>query len=219
MPLAFPLSQDQFLGALKISTLAMDLPEQVVLSRTGGGEVLTADLGDRLWQGTISLGSLTPNEGAQAQVLIDLLRGSGGSFLAYDTRRPAPVNDPDGSILGASAVTIGALSADLRVLALAGLPPGYLLVRGDYLGFTYSASPVCYALHRLVEQSVIAAGDGTTAAFEVIPPMPQSAAVGAAVTLVKAPCKALILPGTTNPGTQKSTIVSGQTFQFMQTRR
>ncbi|MBP2160260.1 MULTISPECIES: hypothetical protein [Asticcacaulis] len=52
MALNFPLSISDFFGGLKIQSMSFDLPESLVATgTTGAGEILTADLGARLWTG------------------------------------------------------------------------------------------------------------------------------------------------------------------------
>ncbi len=86
----------------------------------------------------------TAKEGSALADLIDgqmqelaVLRGAGASFLAYDVTRGAPLFDPTGAVLGAATPTIHELLAGARELRLAGLPGGYVISSGDYLGFAY----------------------------------------------------------------------------------
>ena len=218
MALAYPLTRAQFMDILPISAQSLTLPEQMELNRTGSGEQLAADLGDRLWQGEITLGRLMRSEAGRSEVLIDLSRQAGRSFLLYDTRRPAPLLDPTGSILGAATPTIDTLSGDPRELRVTGLPAGYVLSPGDYLSFTYGASPVRYALHRVVATTT-ASGLGLTPLFEVTPHIRSGAVIGAAVTLRKAHCKAVILAGSVKDGVGRRTITEGIGFGYVQTLR
>lgn len=219
MPLTFPLSTAAFLELLPVASITMQLPETVELSRTGGGEVLTDDLGARLWQGKVELGKLLTREAEEAQTLIDLLRGAGRSFYAFDTRSPGPRLDLTGAILGAATPQIRALGGDARVLQLKGLPPGYQLVRGDRLSFDYGSNPVRTALHRIVDASVVANGAGQTGDFEVLPEIRAGAAVNAAVRLVRPQCKALVIPGSVEAGSRRAHLSEGLAFQFIQTLR
>lgn len=218
MPLAFPLTLAQFMDLLPVAVLTFDCPEQVFTSRTAGGEILSADIGPRLWQGTIELGRMTPEEAAAVLPLIRLARGAGASFLARDLSRPGPRLDPKGLILGAAAVKIASVAANAREIALKGLPANYALSAGDLLRFGYGSSPVRYALHELVAP-VTASASGVTGLVEVVPPIRPGAVADAAVTLVKPSCKAVIVPGSYQPGTPRRGLVEGVGFQFMQTLR
>lgn len=219
MALTFPLPVADFADTLLVRAATCQLPEQLALSRTAGGEQLSYDLGERLWTGRIDLGPMVRSEIGRPEVLIDALRQAGRSFLMFDRRRPNPLLDPTGSILGAAAVTILALGGDPRELSLAGLPAGYTLSAGDYLSFAYGASPVRQALHRVVNTTVTASGTGETPLFEVIPALRPGAAPGAAVTLKKAVCKAVIVAGSVTETTGGSTLHEGLGFDWVQSLR
>lgn len=217
MALTYPLSRTNFMDILPIGEQSHNLPDSMELNRTGAGEQLAADLGDRLWQGKFTLGRLMRTEAGRPEVLIDLLRQAGRSFLVYDTRRSAPLLDPIGTILGASTPTIHTLSGDPRELRITGLPASYVLSPGDYLSFTYGSSPLRYALHRVVATTTAVAG--LTPLFEVTPPIRSGAVTGAAVTLLKAHCKAVILAGSAEPGVGRRTITEGISFGYVQSLR
>lgn len=216
--LGFPLTTAQFFDWLPVASISMDCPETVELSRTEDGDVLTADRGARLWQGTVTLGRLTADEAARAETIIDVLRSSAASFLAYDLRRPAPAWDPTGAILGAASVTLHTLAANNREARLQGLPAGYRLTVGDRLAFDYGSSPVRRALHRVVN-TVVAAADGVTPTFELVPPIRPGAVVGAAVLLKKPSCYARLVPGSVEIGATRRQISEGTTFRYLQKLR
>lgn len=219
MALSFPLPLATFTDTLLVQDMTCDLPEQVQQSRTAGGEQLMADMAERLWTGRVNLAKMVRTEVGRPETLIQLLK-QGRSFHLYDTRRPNPLLDPTGAILGASAVTILALSADPRELSLAGLPAGYTLSSGDYLSFAYTDLAVTrQALHRVVDTTVVANGAGQTPLFEVIPPIRPGAAAAAPVTLKKAFCKAVMIPGSAPPSIGRSTLFEGLGFDWVQSLR
>ena len=216
MALSFPLSTAAFMDLLGIAEITFDAPVQVEANGTAGGEIMVAELGPMLWIGEVKLGTMANSEASVPEVLLDLLRPPGRSFYAYDTRRPAPFADPTGAILGAATPSITVLNSNNRDLALTGLPAGYVLTRGDYLAFTYGASR---ALHRMVTASIAANGAGTTTQFEVTPRIRPGALVGAAVTLIKASCKAVLVPGSVSKGHSRKLITREMSFRFSQTLR
>lgn len=219
MALPFPLATWNFFDLLKVQQMRMDIPEQVEINQTGGGEILRADLAPMLWRGEVRLGPQTRKEAADPEVLLDLLRPAGRSFYAYDTRRPSPLLDPRGLLLGGNTPTIYSLIPGGREMQLAGLPSSYVLSRGDYLAFDYGTNPIRRALHRVVNPTVSAAATGITPAFEVTPPLRAGANAGATVTLIKASCKAVLLPGSVDKGTSLRVITRDMVFQFQQTLR
>lgn len=218
MTIAFPMSTAAFMSLLPIRSMTFDLPEAVEVSETGGGEILTAGLGVRLWQGEIELGQMEPNEAAVALSLIDVARGAGASFMAHDVSRSGPRNDLKGTILGAATPTFAAVRGNNREVQLVGLPSGYLIQPYDYLAFSYGSNPTRFALHRAVA-SITAAANGSTDWLEVVPNIRPGASVGAAVTLLKAACKAIIVPGSVQPGRRTSRMTEGTSFKWRQTLR
>lgn len=220
MALSYPLSRAFFLDTLLISDLTFDLPEQLAQSRTAGGEQLTAEYAERLWTGRIDLGPMQKHEVGNPEVLVSVLRHAGRSFDVYDRRRPYPLLDPTGTILGAATPTILALGGDPREMSLAGLPAGYTLSAGDYLSFPYSFLSVTrQALHRVVNFVVMANGSGETPLFEVTPPLRPTAAIGQGVELRKPYCRAVIVAGSATPNTGRSSLSEGLGFDWVQSLR
>lgn len=218
MPYSFPLSLAQFVDILPIREMTFDLPEAVEMSETGGGEILTADLGTRLWQGEVQLGDMLPDEAAEALAMLDVLRRAGGSFMVHDRARPWPRADAGGVLLGAAIPTIHSVNANLREMRLGALPGGYQLRRHDYLAFSYASGPVRHALHRIAAPAT-ANGAGTTPFFEVSPNIRPGWTAGATVALVKPACKAVIVPGSVQPGRRRARLTVGATFRWQQTLR
>lgn len=215
MSLTFPLDRTTFFGILPISEISLDIPATLELSQSAGGDLFVANLGARLWRGTVTLGRLTYAEAAGVEGLIDVLGEAGNTFLAYDVRRPYPAAM---GVSAGGAVTIRTLNGDNRGLSLQGLAAGYVLTRGDYLEFDYGSNPKRKALHRILEGTT-ANGAGNTVAFEVTPNIRPGAAVGASINLTRAACKAVILPGTVAKGTSRRGITEGISFSFQQTLR
>lgn len=210
----FPLSVAGFFATLPVKSIRFDAPVQVEASQTGRGEFYTAEIGQQLWVGRVSLGQMTTLETSNIQTLLNLLEPPGRSFYAYDTRRPAPLSDPLGTILGASVPTIQSLPSGNREMALQALPAGYVLTRGDYIAFDYGG---VRALHRVVAATAVASGVGVTPVFEVLPFLQPGVTVGTAVTLIKAACKAVMIPGSVDYGTTFHGHTEGSAFDFQQT--
>jgi hypothetical protein len=201
-------------AALPVSSMTFDPVEHVVADMTAAGEWLTDDVAPMLWEGSVTLGRMLQAEADHAAVMMDLLRPAGRLFWCYDIRRPTPAADPGGVLLGAATPLIHALPSGNRTLALSGLPPGYVLRRGDYLGFAYAGRR---ALHRIAEAQVVANGSGITPAFELSTLILPGAAVGAPVTLIRPAIPVMREPGSVVTGETRARITEGFTFRFKQT--
>ncbi len=218
MAYSFPLSLADFLDVLPISSTMFDLPDAGEMSKTAGGEVITASLGARLRQGTIKLDKMTAAQEDVAMAMLDIARRPGATFLLTDRKKPWPRADFGGALISGSSPTIAAISTDTREITLAGLPAGYVISRGDWMSFTYAASPLRYALHRAAT-TVTANGSGIAGPMEVSPNIRTGATVGRAVALRKAICKAVVIPGSVDVGTRSSSLTKGVSFSWSQTLR
>lgn len=141
MPYSYPMSLVDFWDSLPMEKITFDAPGQFETNETGGGAVITADLAPMLWQGEIRLGDMLQHEAALPETRLDVLQVTGRTFHAYDRRRPGPLNDLTGAILGASTPTIHTLVGNNLEMRLQDLPVGYNLSIGDYLAFNYGAFP------------------------------------------------------------------------------
>lgn len=214
MAFTFPLETADFMDILPVRSMTFDLPESVEISETEGGEVLTADFGNRLWQGEIELDDMLPDEADIVLSRLDVLRRGEASFMVYDLRRPGPRNP----VAGLETVTLRLVHSNRRDIALGGVPSGWDIVPHDYLAFTYGSDPIRYALHRVVGR---ARGGSTnqTPYFEVSPPLRPGWALATPVTFVRAACKAKIVPNSVNAGKTRKRMVTGVSFRFIQTLR
>jgi hypothetical protein len=213
MPITFPIAPIDFMRKLLVSGITFDIQQRVEQSETGGGEILSADMGPALWEGEVMLGKMHQIEAADAEALIDVLRPAGRTFLAYDARRRGPLMDLDGVILGAATPTIHSIPSGGRELRLQNLPANYPLRRGDYVAFSYDGRR---ALHRIVDGIVNAGTGGITDAFEVVPMVRPGATVGTPVLLRFAGCVAKMVPGSVNKGSTYRSWTEGMSFRFQQ---
>lgn len=216
--LTFPLPLSGFFDLLPVARCRLDLPEIADVSRTSGGEILTADLATALWRGKLDLAAMLHDEASAIRPLINLLRRPGASFLVSDLTRPWPRMDPQGLLLAGATPVILAIGGSGRELSLSGLPAWYPVSAGDLLSFSYGSSPTRYALHEVVSGGQ-AGVTGQTGLIEVTPPIRPGAAAGAAIQLVWPRCKAVLVPGSANPGTSQNTVTTEASLEWQQTLR
>jgi hypothetical protein len=215
MTMTFPLPTAEFWARLPVSEMTFDAPPVLQWSRTSGGQAWSAEIGDALFTGTVTLARMAERERRWIEPVLDVLRPGGRTFYAFDRRiQRGPAADPRGHVLGASTPTILSLPS-AREMVITGLPARYQLTRGDYLAFDRPDGGRC--LHLVVDEMIEASAAGVTPAFEVTPPIPSGAVTGVAVTLVAAACKAMIVPDSLVKATSRHTISDGCTFQFVQT--
>lgn len=204
-----------FFGGLKVASVQWSLSRATKDTRTRGGSVIRAEQGAALWTGSATLVPGYHAGQGEIEALLAELTAAGQFILAYDPRYNGPRMDPGGVILGNATPTIHTLDADNRRMRVTGLPAGYVLSVGDYLGFTYGSNPTRYALHRITSAAT-ASGAGLTPLFSVTPHIRPGAAVAGAVTLLRPACKCLI---TAEYGAGAPRITSGATIGLIQTLR
>lgn len=216
MALTFPLTLANFLDRLSVALMEFDLGEAMQVDETGRGEVLTASMGARLWQGQVDLAPRNFGADAPQSALIQAIRDPGRPFLMTDLSRPGPTADPAGVILGSATPVLAATQAGGRQVQLTGLPAAYVLTPGDRFAFDYGSSPTRRALHEIVTGGV-ASGSGVSPWAEVVPTVRAGWTGTPAVTMLRPACKAVILPGTARAARMLRNRAEGMSFRFIQT--
>lgn len=211
MALSFPLAKSEFMDLLPVASETIHPGTQRQNSGTEGGEILTAEVAPPLWGGMVSLHALGGDCAAKIRSRLAALQNSGGTFHFYSRTRPSP---QDSTSLGGSTVRISSVSSPS--LALKGLPAGFVIHEGDFLSFSYDSGRVAY---HMAAETATANGSGITPAFEVTPPPRTGAVADLVVTLEKAICKAVIVPGSVSYGSAAQRWVDGASFEWRQTLR
>jgi hypothetical protein len=218
MALSFPLSAAAFLSLLPVQSVRFHCVPSLAATGLSGGDVITSEVAPAMWQGTYALAPMASRQADEVEALLQALQVPGRAFYACKSNQIGPASDPRGLALAVAAVKIGSLDFTGSRLSLQGLPGAFAMRRGDLLSFEYGSGPVARALHRL-EASVTANASGLTGLVSVGPHIEPGAVAGAAVTLIRPTCKAVILPGSVDYGTTSGRITTGVTFSFRQTFR
>lgn len=189
-----------------------DIQRNDEYSGTGDGRVWQAKLAPELWRATVAHAQLLNTAAEELDGAIRALRGAEVPFMMASPLFCAPKSDPTGVGLGGASVKLLSISAARAAVALAGLPAGYKLTTGDKFSFAYG--------ERLyfgeVSEIAVAASSGNTPQFAIFPNLPAGAAAGVAVTLIKPPCKVVIVPGSYKVGEISGRFTRGGSFQIIQ---
>lgn len=218
MAITFPLDRAGFMNQLPIAEMSMTLAEAVDVNQTRAGEVLRADTADRLWQGRIRLGKMKDEEAGRVTALIERLLAADGTFICYDAKRPFPLLDPTGTIVGPSTPTLHTIGTDRRECRIQGLPANYPISAYDRFGLNYGSGPVRMGLFRAV-LGTTASALGLTPLFDIEPALPAGVTTGLNIIFARPVCKAVIVPGSYDPGSRRRTITDGVEFAFQQAMR
>lgn len=216
MAITYPIYLSEFFGTLRILSCNLELLSSVEVSMTGNGELLQADVGSRLWFGTVLLAPEYNRASEAVRSKINLLRGPSRTFRVSPFPVCGPKYDPTGTILGAATPRINSINANNREMSLKGLPNGYKLYGGDYLSFPYLSNPTRNAFHQIIGNVTASAG-GVTPEFEVTPNIRPGAALDAEVRVVNPYFKAIML--NSSIGTQVGNRREGMSFDVKQTLR
>lgn len=214
--LSFPLQLADFWANLKIASFdALELGGGLQTQNTGGGEVIAARTGQRLWEGDVTL--VPGYDHTATEALLKVLQDPGRSFMIEAHDRPFPLRDPNGAFLGAASPVIASLPAGGRSLTVSGLPAGYVLSPGDYISFT-RGTPARHELIQVVTGAV-ADGSGVTPEFEVTPGIRPGTTVSTALRLARPQFRAMIVPGSVKltPTGPARGPRPGPSFSFRQT--
>lgn len=206
----------QVFGAFKVASMVLDLDEALQSSRTQGGQIITDDVGARLWRAEVTLAPSRSSlrTGTPARLL--LMREAARVF-EVGPRGPmaSPQADPGGTILGAATPVTGGFTTDRRDMQITGLPAGYVLTPGDYLSFPHGTG--LHAFHMVVTGATASAGGVAT--VEVVPPVRNPVPVSQPVALVNPVFRASIVPGSVRVGAHVPGVAQGAAFSVVQNLR
>ncbi|GAB5431210.1 MAG: hypothetical protein EpisKO_05800 [Epibacterium sp.] len=182
------------------------------LSRAAGGRTQAKDLGSALWRASFTTSPASLADASDIEAALISLNGSAGSFLAHDVRRPFPRAHADGEF--EDVATISALNVGGRAFAirLTGMPQGFTLSPGDYIGFQYGPQS-SRALHMVTVGGQFGGQGNLT--IDVFPAVRVGASVGSAVTFKRPPCEMILEPGQQPPAIE-GLVASSVTFTGVQ---
>jgi len=211
MAITFPIASTVFAETLRVRSVAWRLEEYVITSGIASGALVTSAIAAPKWAAEIALAASAGDDARKVRAMLRRI-GPHNAFYLHNPAAPFPRMDPGGTILGASTVTIGAISG--RQITLTGLPASYALKWGDMLSVTYGASPERTALFE-VDEDITANGSGVTGFFEVTPAPKAGMAAGNAVRLKKPVAKMRLVDF--DPGSDEPAVANGITFRALET--
>jgi hypothetical protein len=142
----------------KIRAKRFRLLHKQQVTAIGGGFIQTIDRANPLWFCDFETAPIDPTTSAYSNwiTFLESLEGAMNTFLAFDPRRPRPLNNLLNHTSGPSGVTITAMSWTNGTVTLSGLT-GITLKAGDYISYQQGN---IWRLYRLVADR---AGNGVVA--------------------------------------------------------
>lgn len=172
---------------LNVQTFELDRIDY--LSPTVGAGIGAVTAGAPLWSASWSLAGMSEDRMETWRAWLTSLRGSQRPFFGADQRRSLPRAYRESGLPGGFGgdASTWALNADRDVVTL-GLPAGFILMTGDYIGFKWGAAGRTKV--RLLEGSV------GGAAVTVEPAVPLSVPGNAVAYLLNPVCVMKLTPET-----------------------
>lgn len=188
-----------------------DLGYRQEQSRSANGRTFVKDFGSPLWRATYQSRVLRINELDEWRARLNVLENGLNMFLGRPTSRCYPINDPKGSIIGTTAITLNSVLPNRKEIVLAGLPVGYALAAGDQIQIGTRN------LHRVVAATAPSPG-AATSQIEVRPHIWPETMADDEVKLIKPVCRMVILPGSVSTISDFSTGRGSVSFQSIEAR-
>lgn len=215
MALSDPRALADFIEQAKVRSVLWRSQRVDKVSGAGSGQYVAVETSPPLWGADVVIRDLVYAKAVIVRAMINSLCRPGQSFYLYDPIAKYPASDPNGTILGASVVTLSSIGADNSSAAFTGLPPNYKLTRGDKFHAAYGTSPVRRAFFELSEDG--AADDtGLTPTLAFYPALPTGIVATSVVNFAKPSAKVSIVPGSINLGTAEAQFVTGMGFTALQ---
>jgi hypothetical protein len=176
-------------------TTQFELQYRQEMSGQASGDLIVKDLGPALWALAAQSRQLRSSDLRYWKARLASLDNGIGRFYGYDLAGKWPRLYPrgawptGGSFTGDTASINDLDDEDARLVKLGGLPAGYAGSVGDYI-----ALPGRGALHQAMEDFAADSG-GVTGFFEVRPPLRPDVVETDTVSVKRAACVMMIVPG------------------------
>lgn len=195
--------------ACRRSSVDFYLADQRGEDATGAGATISVARGTPLWMGTFTVArGRDVRSQRRLEAMLFALQAPGAS-IRISPPFHTPAADPDMSALGAATPTVSVSSSG--VVTVAGLPAGYTLSQGDFIGWRYG-TPFRQGLH-MVTADVSADGSGNATVAVVPPAVPAGSNP---LRLDQPYIKAVTLPGSFQGFTYDGRSQASASFGFRQ---
>jgi hypothetical protein len=209
--LTFPLDYQTFVDILHIQFVHWTLEEFVEKSGAASRDIMAKWIAEPKWSAEVTMAPMEKHDARIARALMRRI-GLTNKFQLYNPDRPYPANDPDGTNLGASVITVSSLPGT-REIRMTGFPPNYRLTWGDFIQIVYGASPAKSSFHEILGTD-LSDSSGVIGALEINPPPHSLIQVGDTVRIKKPWCKMQFI--SYDPGVSDIILMNGMTFKCIE---
>lgn len=207
------LSLSDFQDKLLINQYSFGLIDNLRQSQTVGGQVLTSQVGPRLWTGSISITQHSHVRNREAAAMLANIQNPNTQFLFSPPEGMYPAFDPTGSKLGAASPIMPAPLTGYLIY-ISGLPNGYTLTAGDYVSYVHGG---VHRIHQIAKTKVANPG-GVLTGFEIVNPITAGnvPANNTSIKLIKPTITVQFVPGSMSGGNVLLDRIEGISFSFIQ---
>lgn len=203
------ISLANFFEKFRVQTYSFGLSESLVSSRDGAGQLLVADLGPRLWGGTVTIPPMSLASYRSVNVALQQIQRAENSFLIYDKAGQAPIKSKTTDNLANAKINVAGNAYSATLITL---PANFKITAGDYFSLIHNG------VHRLFQVVAdVNANASGTATVQLLNPLPNGIVNGTAITLRKATVTARYLPNSMSLGSVTPSHFEGASFQWVQT--
>lgn len=197
------------------ASLTFDPKRVDYISPKAGGRLNGVSAGVPLWYGRWELGgSMGPRRSDTWQAFVDMLDGPRRYFLGRDHHRPYPLAYMDtemaglvrasgGSFDGSASTWSQTITADEQpLLSLGGLPSGFVVSVGDYIGFRWQTGGEDRRHLVRAQQAAVAGSGGTIVGLVIRPAVHTVVPINAVAHFDEPACLMKLLPDETDLGSK-----------------
>lgn len=211
MAITYPLPLADIWDRCHFQSYNWDIMRYEGAHQYASGKQIVTRKGKPKWGGSGALRSETINSYQTLAARFGMLKGSIGSFLAYDQRRPKPLLDP-GNALSGFTPQIHSIHADNDQVRIKGLPATYQISIGDMFSVPYGSGN--YWLARAMTAATAVAG--VTPMFYVEPDIPTGIVADQFATFYYPVCVCKIVTGSMKPVSNDAGRAEGLQFSWIQ---
>lgn len=203
-----------FFDKLKIADYSLYPAENLIHSQTGAGQIITAEMGPRLWRGSITLAPMSHADAFAQGSLVQEMMNPGAKFAMTEKKRQHPQADP-GSVIGAGSgwQLVSTSNSNGYTFGDSGRG-GYKITAGDRFSYTTGTPAYGLSYHYNEFRRDFTLGNATTLPVLIR----QYGALGGPQTVIlKRPfLVAMIIPGSLTPFRFTPSHAEGMSFDFIQ---
>ncbi|RMD93361.1 MAG: hypothetical protein D6811_05145, partial [Alphaproteobacteria bacterium] len=202
---------------LRVTRVTWSLPASGDVVEVQGGTVQIVTRTTRQWEAELQFSVAAVEDARATEALLDIVGAPDTAVEVKPAPWSAPAYDPTGSLITGYSPTVSAIGTDGQSITLSGMPAGYVLAPGDFIGVS-DADVTGDRMNRLYRcrSTATADGTGTIGPITVSPLIDTMVEVGQPVTIKNPVMIGMALPSSLQRGSARKSSVEGATLVIRQ---